>query len=701
MGSADGLVNELARRRGIADSYTDIEGNVHRTSDATKRRLLAAMGLDVRTREGVARALEDERRRGDDRLVPPVKVVRAATDAFLPLSLPSGPGLNPGDRLRRATVRLRGEGGAILPLDLCRARPAATGRGNTGRVTFEIPLTDVGVGEWEVEASTAGAEGERATGTLFVCPPFAYLPPAIERGEKLFGFATQLYSLPDLDGFGVGTIAAAGRLASELGREYGASLFGLSPLHAIPNRDPTEVSPYCPDSRVWRNLLYLDLAACPEVERSPAAQAALKEPRMRQALEALERSPRVRYAEVYAKKIEILTLALGDFEGAGEPPSPRRQAFAAFLASGGEGLRRFAAFEARRGGDPRVHLFGQWLLEDQLETAQRALRAQGHLGFYQDLAVGSSGGGADAEADPELYIRGAEIGAPPDAFQVKGQAWGVAPMDPVRLRERAYGPFLKLLGASMRHSGAIRLDHVMALWRLWWVPAGEPATQGAYVEYPADDLLGLVALESWRNQCLVIGEDLGTVPAGVRERLYRERILGCRLVLFERDPAGAFRPPDQYPPLSVASFSSHDLPTFAGWWNGKDLELRARLTGGSSKTGDADPSAVRLRERQLLTALFETVLSGRGESAGTPWTLDQALAALHALLARTSSAVVLTSLEDALGLEEQRNVPGTLTEHPNWTGRIALSLDELLRHPRLRAAAEALRARRGASLAAR
>jgi 4-alpha-glucanotransferase len=689
MAPAEDLLDELARRRGIAPSYVDVEGKEHAIARTTKARLLAAMGLDVSSPAATARALEAERVRDAPPPVPRVRVVRKDGTEHLPLSIPARAGEAWRDAALRVVARLRGENGELLQLDLSRAVSSGAPP-LPGRARIDVPLTNVPAGEWEAEVQIAGDAPETAAGVLYVTPPHCYLPPAVERGEKLYGFSAQLYSLPNLDNGGVGTLAGAREAASFLGKEFGCQLFGLSPLHATPNRDPHDFSPYCPDSREWRSVAYLDLTACPEVQASPRARAELDARGTRQELDALARAPRVPYQRAVELKLRILGLAFADFRASAS--GARSKAFAAFVEAGGESLARFCEFAARRGGEPPFHAFCQWLLEDQLASVQNALRSQGFLGLYQDLAVGSSGGGADAFADPELFLGGIEIGAPPDAFQKNGQTWGVAPMDPVKLRERAYAPFVRALRASMRHAAAVRLDHVMGLWRLWWVPRRSEATEGAYVEYPADDLLGLVALESWRCQCLVIGEDLGTVPHGVRQRMERERILGSRLVLFERTPGGAFLPPSAYAPLSTASFGSHDLPTFAGWWLGRDVELRTRLGLYKTPAEAKGAPAERERDRQALTELLASLglLDSGARRPGGP-TLDEALEALHAFLGGTSSILALSSLEDALGLEEQRNLPGTLGEYPNWTLRLGESIEGLSSNGRLAACARALR----------
>ena len=301
------------------------------------------------------------------------------------------------------------------------------------------------------------------------------------------------------------------------------------------------------------------------------------------------------------------------------------------------------------------------------------------LGLYLDLAVGVDPAGADAWAEPETVARGVRIGAPPDDFSPKGQDWGLAPLAPHALRAQAYAPFAQLLRQAMRHAGALRIDHVLGLRRSYWLPP-ERDLPGAYVRYPLDDLLGLIALESRRQGCVVIGEDLGTVPEGFRETLTEAGLLGCRVLYFEQDEAGEFRRSASYPAACLASISTHDLPTLAGFWAGRDVDWRERLglfrDPGQAGRDRAERGVLRARLLRLLAAegLLPEGLDPAAPPRELPWSV---VLALHRLLARSPAEIVVMQLEDAQGVVEQPNLPGTIGEHPNWQRKLALPLEAL------------------------
>jgi (1->4)-alpha-D-glucan 1-alpha-D-glucosylmutase len=308
------------------------------------------------------------------------------------------------------------------------------------------------------------------------------------------------------------------------------------------------------------------------------------------------------------------------------------------------------------------------------------MRAGLAVGLYTDLAVSIDRGGAEAWANQRLYAVGASVGAPPDAFNVEGQQWGLPPLVPSRLVDAGYAPFIATLRANMRHAGALRIDHVMGLMRLFWVPEGRRPAEGAYVHYPFDDLMALLALESERQRCLVIGEDLGTVPDEVRRVLVDNDVLSYRVLLFERDAAGEFKPPGAYPEAALATASTHDLPTLAGWWEARDVELRASL-GLVANDDRRREEWTRGEDRaRLLRALERAGLLPEGSRADPEAfpTMTPALAeAILAFLATTPSVLEVVQLEDALRVVDQANLPGTVDEHPNWRRRLPLDLEQV------------------------
>ncbi|MGH6912391.1 MAG: 4-alpha-glucanotransferase, partial [Geminicoccales bacterium] len=363
-------------------------------------------------------------------------------------------------------------------------------------------------------------------------------------------------------------------------------------------------------------------------------------------------------------------------------PEPYRDPHSAEVA-------RFAA--AHR---DRVAFFAwlQWLADEQLAQAQRRAAAVMPIGLYLDLAIGVDPDGAEAWAQRDSIVDGASLGAPPDEFNEGGQNWGLAPLAPRALRDQAYAPLISTLRRAMRHAGALRIDHILGLQRSFWWPAnGAP---GAYVQQPLDDLLGIVALESHRHRCVVVGEDLGTVPEGLRRSLSEAGLLGCSVLYFEREPDGAFRPGARYRSSSVASNGTHDLPTLAGWWAGRDIDWRERL-GLHKEPLQAELERLdRIEERRALLRLLAAEgllpdgVAPDDPPATIPWRVVEAL---HRVLARSPAELMALQIADALGRIEQANLPGTIDRHPNWRRRLDRSVAGIGRARRLETLAAAIR----------
>jgi 4-alpha-glucanotransferase len=528
-----------------------------------------------------------------------------------------------------------------------------------------------------------------------------------------FGIWLNLYSLRGRGGLGVGTLSDLAE-AVRLAGAAGAAFVGVSPLHALRNRG-AEVSPYQPLSRLFRNPLYLDVEAVPEWRDAPAARRALETGAGARERAALRASPRVAYERVARLQRRALEAMHAGFRArhAGRD-TPRGRAFARFVRAGGEALRDFACFcaiedrLAARGGardwrawpaelrSPRsaavarfrarhaaavdYHLFVQFELDCQLAAVAAAGRRAGlAVGLYLDLALGSVASGFDGWAFPDLFVPGVSLGAPPDAYARVGQDWDVPPLHPRRVVADGGSFWRALLRANLAHAGALRIDHAMGLLRQWWIPRGEPAARGAYVRFPAAELLSALARESRRAGALVVGEDLGTVPRGLASLLARFGVLSSRVLLFERDARGAFRRARGYSRRAVATANTHDLATLSAWWEGDDLALRARL--GLLRERDM-PRVQREREAERRALVRRLCAEGdlrRG--AGAPG-FAELRAAVHAFLCHTPCPLVGLSLDDLAGEREPVNVPGVpLDRHPSWTRRMQRSLADLARDP--------------------
>jgi 4-alpha-glucanotransferase len=604
---------------GIADGYFEIGGAWRPTSPETRARLLDAMGATPDA-PPPASAVAVLRRGG------PPPPVREPTECVL-------------------------EDGTSLRVD--------------GGIPPDLPLGYHVLRALERDAATQ----------LIVAPGHCYLPD----GLRTWGWALQLYALRSRASWGIGDLADLRRFA-RWSAARGAGAIVLNPLHAVLPIAPQEASPYFPSSRRYRNPLYL------RVEEVAGARDAGVD------LDALARLGRALDAERRIDRDRVLALKMAALERVWAAGAGRSPALARYRAAQGPALEEFATFcvlaerhragwrrwpaEHRHPASPAVRRFAaehadrvayhawlQWCLDEQLGRAGEATR------LITDLAIGFDGEGADGWAWQDVLADGATVGAPPDDFALEGQDWGLPPFVPHRLRASGHRPFVETVRAGLRHAGGVRIDHVMGLFRLFWIPRGSTAAGGGYVRYPTDELLAILALESERARALIVGEDLGTVEEGVRERMAAERILSYRVFYFEP------RPPASYPGLSLASVTTHDLPTVTGLWTGSDLteQVAAGLT--------PNPAATE--------ALREHVRTLTGVERDAP--AESVARAAHHLLAQAPSVVVVATLEDALGVAERPNLPGTTSDRrPNWALALPRSLEDIEADARVRATGEAL-----------
>jgi 4-alpha-glucanotransferase len=485
-----------------------------------------------------------------------------------------------------------------------------------------------------------GRDGSHVT-RLIVSPRACFLPDRL----RTWGWALQLYALRTRESWGIGDLDDLRRLA-RWSRGLGAGMVLVSPLHAPSPGVPQQPSPYYPSSRRFRNLLHLRVS----------------DERLNDTARAMNANRHIDRDAILRLKLQALEAEWDRFTG--------DAAFDHYVKEQADSLMGYATFCARRErghADPdrvRFHMWVQWLLDRQLEIASR------ELDLVHDLAVGVDPDGADAWVDRHVYANGVSVGAPPDEFNTRGQDWGLLPFDPWRLRAHGYQPFIETVRAGFRHAGGLRVDHVMGLFRLFWVPAGCGPDEGTYVHYPAGDLLDILAVESHRARAFVVGEDLGTVEDEVRADLARRRVLSYRLLYFEPGD------PSALPENALAAVTTHDLPTIAGLWTGRDL-TRQRDAGMRPNAEGATHLRARIRS-----------LAGVEDDAP----VDEVVAGTHRALARAPSALLAATLDDALSVEERPNLPGT-TEATNWSIALPLALDAIEHDSRVRGVAEALRRR--------
>ena len=703
-------LEHLAQLKGIALEYTDVWQQVHHIEPQVLVDLLGAMHVAAHDQAAIEAAIAAHEAAAWQRVLPAAWVPGQTREA-IPLRLPAG--------LQAASLiwRLTDDSGQSRETTIRVAELALIERGSVGEAKFiacalplPAPLT-----EGYHRLSVINGDAVLGECLLIVAPQACYVPPSLADDGRVWGAAAQLYAVRSERNWGIGDFSDLTALV-ELWGLNGASVVGVNPLHAMFPHNPAHASPYSPSSRLFLNTLYLDIEAIEDYGECEAARSLVRSAPFQARLKRLRGAEMVDYVGVADAKKQVLEMLFAHFRSRHlAPNSARGQAFNAFRTARGEALHRHAVFEAlqehlfredkaiwgwplwpaeyRQPAAPAAQRFAQenrervefyeylqWLADQQLGTVGRRSFELGlGVGLYQDLAVSIDRAGAEAWAEQDLYAIGASVGAPPDEFNLKGQNWGLPPLIPQRLAEAAYEPFIATLRANMRHSGALRIDHVMALMRLYWIAEGDDPVHGAYVHYPFDDLLAIVRLESQRNRCLVIGEDLGTVPPEVQQRLAASGVLSYRLLYFERDADGRFLPPAAFEPQALVAGATHDLPTLAGWWDGNDLELRAKL--------DLFPQP-HLRERQvieraqdrarLLLALEEEDLLPPGATVSPvsiPRMTSAFCRALHQYLARSPSKVVLAQLEDVLEVREQINQPGTIDQYPNWKRKLPLLLE--------------------------
>ncbi|WP_405912265.1 4-alpha-glucanotransferase [Streptomyces sp. NBC_00963] len=657
----------LAALHGVATSYAPSEDVTVPVSDTTVIAVLAALDIDASTPEAVSAALARHEAALADRLLPPTVVARPGERPPAVRDLP------PGTRLRIETEQ-----------------------GGTLDKWQELPL---GVHRLHAQA----ADGRSVRAALVVAPERVPQPPGHSHG-----FLVQLYSLLSARSWGMGDLGDLADLAAWSGRVHGAGFVQVNPLHAAAPGAPTDPSPYRPSSRRFPDPVHLRVEAVPEYayveDRSHLRRAAV----LREAV--LDRGALIDRDAVWALKKEALELVYEVPLGPG-----RRAAYADYLADQGRPLEDYATWcalaeehgpdwhtwpaplrDPRSHGTARAraalqhrvdfHMWLAWLTDAQLADAQRAAREAGmETGLVHDLAVGVHPDGADAWAQQSTFAAGMSVGAPPDAFNARGQDWGLPPWRPDALAATGYAPYRGLLRGILRNAGALRIDHVMGLFRLWWVPAGGDPTTGTYVRYDADAMLAVLALEAHRAGAAVIGEDLGTVEPGVRESLSRRGVLGTSVLWFERDWSGTGRPlpPEEWREECVATATTHDLPSTAARLTGEHVELRHRLglltrPLGQEQAEDKAELAEWLGYLSRLGLLPE----GSGDEEGE-------VRAVHRFLLRTPARMTGIWLPDAVGDRRPQNLPGTWDEYPNWRLPVAgpqgrpMTLEEVAASPRL------------------
>ncbi len=659
----DEVLRDLARRAGIAVEWQDYAGRPHVVTPAVLRRVLGGLGLPADTSRELSASRRLLTKRSSLADLPPLVTAVAGRPTRLDVG---------GNEAQPAELAL--ERGEVRQVALLPAR---------GRLRIPA-ISEIGYHRLRVEDREI---------VLAVSPARCRSIEDVVPDARLWGLAAQLYGLNHPGDAGIGDLAGAADLARAAGAK-GADAIALSPMHALYAADPAKFGPYSPSSRLFLNPLH----AAPELVFGQAAGAAVSADN---GLIDWPTAAGQKYAAL--RKIFEAFLDGNDWDG------PLGADFARFRSDRGPLLYEHACFETLQAArmpqrqwrdwpsdlrDPRgpavsffadsrpdeilFHQFLQWVSDRSVAAAQRVARQAGmRIGLIGDLAVGMDPAGSHAWSRQSDILLGLTIGAPPDLLNPGGQDWGLTGFSPRAMEENGYAPFLATLRAAMRHVGGIRVDHAMGLARLWLIPEGASAADGAYLNFPVGDLLRLLALESVRHNVVVIGEDLGTLPEGFHDMLEQSGIHGMRVLWFERDAQTGFVPPRGWGSTDIAMTSTHDLPTVAGWWKGSDIDVRHK----HGRLGDGvDPDTVRKereQDRPMLWNAFVREHVGEGPVPG-PEDTERVVDAAVRFIAKTELPLSLIPLEDLLGQLDQPNLPGTVTEHPNWRRRLSVTADAVL-----------------------
>ena len=693
-------IEEAARAWGIETDYWDIWGRQHHASPDLETAILQSLGVDARSKASLHQAIERRHQRQWRSPLAPAIFLTQGGPHEVTVSLRAVHHDAP------ATLRIRLEDGGQTEMQVALGEILA---GQHLRLPDDLPL-----GYHHLTLEIAGETSRPSR--LIVCPSRTYEPAWLQSGRAA-GLAISLYGLRSQRNWGCGDTTDLSALTDWVAERTGTSFIALNPLNAILNRHPYNTSPYLPNSIFYRNPIYLDIEAIPDFGSSPRAAALLQSPGVRKEIATLREAELVEYERVYALKLRFLKLLFEAFLKEWRDGTPRAAELKKYIEREGSLLHRFAVYSAlgqaihkkcpdiwnwkgwpEQYQDPEsaatreftrrhwrgvlFHKYMQWQLDLQLASAQQHAIERGlSIGLYHDLALATDRFGSDLWAHRDFFVSGCRVGAPPDGFSPKGQDWGFPPPNSDRHVEDGYHMFAESIRKNCRHGGALRIDHVMRFFRLYWIPDGMDATEGTYVRDRFEALLSILALESVRNQVIVIGEDLGTVPDEAREVLHRFGILSYRLLYFEHDHDGRFRPPQDYPRDALVSATTHDLPTLAGFWLGRDIDARREAGLLPDDAAYQSMRADRAREKQkLLDLLADLKLLPDWfprDAAQVPELVGELHNAIVGFLASTPAKLMVLNQEDLLKQTEQQNLPGSTTEYPNWRRKMKCTVEEL------------------------
>ncbi len=705
------LIDQLVEYRGIESNYHDAWGRPTRIEPATKNKLLSAMGYPVDEPDLLLKQVQDSSNQTWLSVLNPVQVLRIEEHLQIVVRLPIE--LVTDDYVAKVSTEL----GDVfehqfVPIDGQLANVAHIEDIEFQEYLIDIPM-QLPLGYHTL--SIVIDDDVLGSMRLIIAPSSCFKPKVLTEGEKVWGLSVQLYCLRSDHNWGIGDFSDLSFLVEKLAKQ-GAQFVGLNPIHALYPANADACSPYGPSSRRWLNFIYIDVTTLDGYQQD-STQAVVNDVSFQQQLQKARAADLVDYQLVTKLKLDALEKVF-EYQNSQylSKNTKLNKVFKAFVNDGGDSLQTLAVYDALQESlaaqqktfsgwpvfpkefsdfhNPAVKTFTkkhakrvkfflwlQWQAALQLEMVnQVAQKSNMLIGLYRDLAVGVSEGSAEIWGNKALYCTEASVGAPPDILGPLGQNWGLPPMDPEKLFEQQYQPIIEMFDANMRATGALRIDHVMALLRLWWVVKGDDAKKGGYVYYPVDDLLAILALESHRHQSLVIGEDLGTVPDEIRTKLADNGVYSYRVFFFEQAPDGGFFSPSHYPEQSMSTLTTHDMPTLAGYWHCDDLTLGKEL--GIYPTEDILSTlyASRHQNKQSILDTLHGHHSINDELGRDVHNVKMSKAlnfGMQLHMASGSSALLSLQLEDWLEMDKPVNIPGTFNEYPNWRRKLTRNLQDI------------------------
>ncbi|MBE0425747.1 MAG: 4-alpha-glucanotransferase [Nitrospirae bacterium] len=719
----DELIDELSELCGIVLEYWDIFGKKNITSVETKKAVLRAMKINIDSIDDIEREINDRKWRPWNNFLEPV-YVHSENDQ--PIFIPVYISLPEGEESKLTIVwSITDENDVKSKFTLEGDKINISGTQLIDGIRYvKIALSDRGYrdpGYYDINVECRHPEnifpggsniiGKKAR--VIISPDTCYIHPGLQNG-RTWGLSINLYAIRSDRNWGVGDFTDLKNIISWIADLKGGFV-GINPVHAIPNTKPFGISPYSPLSRLHKNFIYIDIEKLPEIKELTDA-GIISSDNLQKELDVCRKADLVDYERIASLKEKILKEAFEVFYRKFYMRNTvRGRDFRNFISGEGMTLEYFSIYMAlasKHGGiknwkewpeeyhdmeGKNIRVFKrknkkqilfyqyiQWLIDrQQKEIDEEAKKREMKLGVYHDLAIGSVKSGSDAWSYQNVIAGDTDVGAPPDDFSPGGQNWGFPPMIPEKLKESGYELFIQTIRKNMKYCGALRIDHALGLFRLFWIPHGMSPGDGAYVNYPSEELLRIIALESNRNQTMVIAEDLGTIGENVRESLRSFNMLSYRLFYFERNyPDPSFLPPEKYPEMALCAVTTHDLPAIYGYWSGRDLEVKKQL----GQYYDEAIWKTRFQERERDKKLIISALGSHGilhnnnisDADVIPEMTPELCLAIYQYLALTPCKLLLVYLDDILGTIDQQNMPGTVDSYPNWMQKTPLTLDEMM-----------------------